>query len=302
LIQDGYNAEALHGDLSQAQRDSVMSKFRIRNIQLLVATDVAARGIDVDDLTHVINYNLPDDMEAYTHRSGRTGRAGKTGISIAIINLKEKHIIRLIEKKINKQFVWAKAPNGKEICEKQLFSLIDRLEKVEIDNSQIEPFLPMILNKLDWFDKDELIKRLVSLEFNRFLEYYRNAPDLNQVEVFERRELRETREPRKISRTVGPRRNEAGYTRLFINLGTIDGIYPNQLIELVNKNTRGMKVPIGKIELLKKFSFFEVESSFAETVVKQLKGVNFENRKINIEVTKNQGNENSREPRKRSNK
>ena len=182
LIADGYNAEALHGDLSQAQRDSVMQKFRIRHVQLLVATDVAARGIDVDDLTHVINYSLPDEIQAYTHRSGRTGRAGKTGTSIAIINLKEKYQIRLIEKLINKPFKAAKVPSGREICEKQLFNMVNKMEMVEIDHTEIDPYLPAIYKKLEWIEKEDVIKRFVALEFNRFLEYYRNAKDINAVE------------------------------------------------------------------------------------------------------------------------
>jgi ATP-dependent RNA helicase DeaD len=182
LIQDGYNAEALHGDLSQVQRDSVMQKFRIRHLQLLVATDVAARGIDVADLTHIINYSLPDDIQAYTHRSGRTGRAGKAGISISIINLKEKFLIRQIEKIINKTFTQGKVPGGKEICEKQLFNLIHKMEQVEIDHPEIDSFLPAIYRKLEWLEKEEVIKRFVALEFNRFLEYYRNAKDINATE------------------------------------------------------------------------------------------------------------------------
>jgi ATP-dependent RNA helicase DeaD len=182
LIGDGYNAEALHGDLTQAQRDSVMQKFRIRHVQLLVATDVAARGIDVDDLTHIINYSLPDDIQVYTHRSGRTGRAGKAGTSIAIVNLNEKFILHQIEKAINKTFTAAKVPNGREICEKQLFNMVSKMEKVEIDHTEIDPYLPVIYRKLEWLDKEEVIKRFVALEFNRFLEYYRNAKDINATE------------------------------------------------------------------------------------------------------------------------
>jgi ATP-dependent RNA helicase DeaD len=179
LIHDGYNAESLHGDLSQAQRDTVMQKFRIRHIRLLVATDVAARGIDVDDLTHIINYNLPDDLDSYTHRSGRTGRAGKAGTSIVLINLKERHLIKQIEKKINKPFISAKVPGGREICEKQLFAMVDKMEKVDIEQKDIDTYLPVIYRKLEWLDKEDIIKRFVALEFNRFLEYYRNAKDLN---------------------------------------------------------------------------------------------------------------------------
>ncbi len=179
LIADGYNADALHGDLSQIQRDSVMQKFRNRHLQLLVATDVAARGLDVNDLTHIINYALPDDISAYTHRSGRTGRAGKAGISMAIINLKEKHLIRQIEKLTGKPFIAAKVPGGREICEKQLFNMVSKMENVEIEHSEIDPYLPVIYRKLAWLDKEEVIKRFVALEFNRFLEYYRDASDIN---------------------------------------------------------------------------------------------------------------------------
>lgn len=179
LIADGYNADALHGDLSQIQRDSVMQKFRNRHLQLLVATDVAARGLDVNDLTHIINYALPDDISAYTHRSGRTGRAGKAGISMAIINLKEKHLIRQIEHLTGKPFTAAKVPGGREICEKQLFNMISKMENVEIEHSEIDPYLPVIYRKLEWLDKEEVIKRFVALEFNRFLEYYRDAADIN---------------------------------------------------------------------------------------------------------------------------
>ena len=182
LMHDGYNAESLHGDLSQAQRDMVMQKFRIRHVKLLVATDVAARGLDVNDLTHIINYNLPEDILVYAHRSGRTGRAGKAGISIAIINLKEKHLIKQIEKKINKTFVAAKVPGGREICEKQLFSMISKMEQVEIENTEIDTYLPTIYRKLEWLDKEEIIKRFVALEFNRFLEYYKNARDINVID------------------------------------------------------------------------------------------------------------------------
>ena len=181
LMHDGYNAESLHGDLSQAQRDMVMQKFRIRHVKLLVATDVAARGLDVDDLTHIINYNLPEDLLAYAHRSGRTGRAGKAGISILIINLKEKYLIKQIEKKIKKSFVAAKVPGGREICEKQLFNMIIKMEEVDIEHTEIDTYLPTIYRKLEWLDKEEIIKRFVALEFNRFLEYYKNARVINII-------------------------------------------------------------------------------------------------------------------------
>jgi len=282
LIHDGYNAEALHGDLSQAQRDTVMQKFRIRHIRLLVATDVAARGLDVDDLTHIINYNLPDDLQAYTHRSGRTGRAGKTGTSIAIINVKEKHLIRQIEKKINKTFISAKVPGGREICEKQLFNMISKMENVEIENSEIDPFLPTIYRKLEWLDKEDIIKRFVALEFNRFLEYYRNAKDINVIEEKHREESRH-KEGR------GSRREDTEYTRLSINVGKVDGLYPNTLIELINDNTKGQRIRIGNIELGKRDGIFEVESSAAETLITILKETDFRDIPLTVSLAKGEG-------------
>jgi len=179
LIADGYNADALHGDLSQAQRDNVMKRFRTKHLQILVATDVAARGLDVNDLTHVINYNLPDELEAYIHRSGRTGRAGKSGISIAICHSRELNKIKRLEQLSGKKFVKKLVPGGAEICEKQLYNLIDKVEKIEVNESQIEKYLPVIYKKLDWLSREELIKHFVSVEFNSFLEYYKGAKDLN---------------------------------------------------------------------------------------------------------------------------
>jgi len=286
LIQDGYNADSLHGDLSQAQRDAVMNKFRIRNTQLLVATDVAARGIDVDDLTHVINYNLPDDPEVYTHRSGRTGRAGKKGTSVAIVNLKEKHVIRQIEKIINKQFSWAKVPSGREVCEKQLFHMIDKLEKVEIDQNEIESYLPMVFKKLEWLDKEELITRLVSLEFSRFIEYYRNAVDINQNEGSARGEGRSRGEGGNVAQA-----SRKGFTRLFINLGKSDGLFPNTLIDFINKCTPGTKVPVGKIDLYDKFSFFEVDKNCAEYVASTMSEAKFGKRRVAVDLSQEKGGE-----------
>ncbi len=280
LIQDGYNAESLHGDLSQSQRDYVMQKFRVRNIRLLVATDVAARGLDVDDLTHIINYTMPDEPEVYTHRSGRTGRAGKAGISIAIINLKEKHLIKLIEKKIKKQFIQGNVPTGREICEKQLFSMIDKMEKVEIENSQIDSYLPVIYRKLEWIEKEELIKRFVALEFNRFLDYYHNAPELNTPDEKSVSQHLEYSSKRNNQYT----NSSTSYTRLFINLGKMDGLYPKNLIELINENTKGKMIPLGKIDLMRNFSFFEVEKGYAHTLIENLNGADFNNKKVSIEI------------------
>ncbi len=278
LIADGYNAEALHGDLSQIQRDSVMQKFRIRHVQLLVATDVAARGLDVTDLTHIINYALPDDLSAYTHRSGRTGRAGKAGTSIAIINLKEKHLIRQIEKLISKPFVSAKVPGGREICEKQLFNLINKMENVEIEHAEIDPFLPSIYRKLEWLEKEDVIKRFVALEFNRFLEYYRNAKDINVYEEKGRESSRDkgNRESFRDKGSRGESRKEVtAFTRLVINAGKADGLYPNNLIELINANSPGKRIRIGDITLGKNDGVFEVDTEYAKFLSQALSEVEF---------------------------
>jgi len=270
LIKDGYNADSLHGDLSQAQRDSVMNKFRIGHLKLLIATDVAARGLDVENLTHIINYNLPDDNEIYTHRSGRTGRAGKAGTSIIIANLKEKHKIRLIEKQVGKQFNNKNVPLGKEICEKQLFHLIDRMEKVEVDDTQIESYLPAIYQKLSWLDREELIKKFVSLEFNRFLEYYKKMSDLTA--------------PSKSKGEKIQRGGDVGFTRFFLNLGKTDDLKPTTLIGMVNDLTGIRNIELGEIEILKNFSFFEADSSYADKIMTSFNGQSFKKREINLEV------------------
>ena len=281
LIKDGYNADSLHGELSQAQRDNVMQRFRIKNLQILVATDVAARGLDVDNLTHVINYGLPDDAESYTHRSGRTGRAGKTGTSIAIIHIKEKGRLKDIERSINKSFEKGVIPSGKDICEKQLFGLVDKIEKVEVDEEEISTLLPSVFRKLEWLEKEDIIKRIVSLEFNRFIAYYRDAKEIEVVdETRRKREDREQRRGDNSGRTAG---SEAGFTRLFINLGKIDGIYPNTLIELIN-NYVGGRIRIGKIDLMKTFSFFDIENSGVKSVLRELSGCEYRGRRIDLEV------------------
>ncbi len=278
LINDGYNADALHGDLSQAQRDAVMQKFRVRNLQLLVATDVAARGLDVDDLTHVINYSLPDDNEVYTHRSGRTGRAGKTGISISIIHLRERHILQQIERMVKKPFKAIPIPTGSEICGRQLFNWVNKLETVETDHQEIEKFLPDIKDKLAGLDREELLKRVVSLEFDRFLDDYRHGEDL--IDPVNEKESGSGRSGRRDSREQYP----GNYTRLFINLGKTDGFFPEQLIELVNSNTKGKKVPIGKIDLLKTFSFFEVDPGYADELMGVLNNATFMDRRVSVEI------------------
>lgn len=283
LIQDGYNADSLHGELSQAQRDLVMQKFRQRHLQLLVATDVAARGLDVNDLTHVINYGLPDDTESYTHRSGRTGRAGKTGISIAIINLREKGRMKEIEHIIKKKFEVSVLPSGQEICQQQLIKVIDDIEKVKVNEEEIETFLPGIYRKLDWLDKEDLIKRVVSLEFNRFLDYYKNAPEIEQPKANEKKS--EAKESRKGDKEKVGRKAEKGYTRLFLNLGKTDGFYTNQIIDLVNRNLRKERIQIGRIDLMQNFSFFEVIQEQAPQVIKALNKVVLSGgRKVCVEI------------------
>lgn len=281
LMQEGYNADSLHGDLSQAQRDLVMQKFRIRNLQLLVATDVAARGLDVDDLTHIINYGLPDDTESYTHRSGRTGRAGKTGTSVAIINLKEKNKVKAIEKAIGKQFEKGEIPTAWQICKKQLFKVIDDLEKVKVNEEEINEFMPEIYRKLDWLDKEDLIKRVVSHEFNRFFEYYRDRDEIETVSDSKKGRDREEKK--------GPRKAEAGYTRMHINLGKIDHFNLRGLMAMLNDNTR-RRVDVGRVDLMKKFSFFEVEEKETENVLKAFRGLTWNGRNVVVEIAQEDPN------------
>lgn len=287
LIQDGYNADSLHGELSQAQRDYVMQKFRIKNLQLLVATDVAARGLDVDDLTHVINYGLPDDIESYTHRRGRTGRAGKTGISISICHIKEKGKIREIEQTIKKKFEKGEMPTGHAICEKQLFNLVDQIEKVKVNEEEIASLMPQIFRKLEWLDKEDIIKRMVSLEFNRMIDYYKDADEIQQVDDHSNKK-------EKRGHTA-----EAGYARLFLNFGKADGLYASQLIELVNKCVPG-KIDIGRIDLRENFSFFEVEEKEAKRVMKCMNGFEIDDRRISVEPA--QGKKGEGESKGRSKK
>ena len=280
LIRDGYNAESLHGDLSQAQRDLTMQKFRQHRTQLLVATDVAARGLDVENLTHVINYGLPDDVENYTHRSGRTGRAGKRGTSIAIIHVKEKGKVRIIEKVIGKQFEAGTLPEPREICTKQLYRVMDELERIEVDDNQIAPFLPEIYRKLEWLSKEDLLKRVVSREFGRFLSYYADAPEIVQPTVSERGEKHKRHEGgegrddsgsrrQRRERNAGPRKAEEGYRRLFINMGKRDNFYAREIINLVNRYVKG-QVEIGRIDLTTNCSFFEVPEQDAALVIRKM--------------------------------
>ncbi len=280
LMKDGYNADALHGDLSQVQRDQVMKRFRNRALQMLVATDVAARGLDVSNITHIINYNLPQELELYTHRSGRTGRAGKSGISIAIINYKEIGRIHQIEKFIGKKFEKKLLPSGEEICKKQLFNLIDRMENVVVDEDQIAPFMAVVNKKLDWLSKEQVIKHFVSLEFNRFLEYYKNAPDLNKkAESDEKIASSGQRKQR-----YKGKNNSGNFARLFINVGKKDGISPKNIIGILNDFTHDRKINIGDIEIKDSFSFFEVGDKFQMRVLKALNGKKYKNRKISVDV------------------
>ena len=296
LMQEGYNADSLHGELSQAQRDLVMQKFRVRHLQLLVATDVAARGLDVDDLTHVINFGLPDDVESYTHRSGRTGRAGKTGTSIAIINLRERGKVKEIERIIGKKFEEGKMPTGKQICEKQLYRVIDELEKVKVNEEEIADFMPDVFRKLDWLSKEDLIKRIVSHEFNRFLEYYRDKEDIQQLLASPAKEKggksqgAGKRQGAKASRS---RKAEEGFERVFINLGKKDNFFPNDLIGLINRNTRG-RVELGRIDLMQTYSFFDVEEGEARQVVKALSRTQWNGRKVVAELADQTSGEESR--------
>ncbi|MGD8780579.1 MAG: DEAD/DEAH box helicase [Ignavibacteria bacterium] len=277
LIKDGYNADSLHGDLSQAQRDSVMNKFRIKHLKLLVATDVAARGLDVDNLSHIINYNLPDELEIYTHRSGRTGRAGRTGTSIVIANMREKNKIKDIERILNKKFTKKEIPSGKEICKKQLYHLIDRMEKVVVDYSEIESFLPNIFKKLEWLDREELIKKFVSLEFNRFLSYYKNTVDLNAPGEKQKREKQERLAP-------------SDYSRFFINLGKRDDIKPVNIIGMINDYTGIRGINIGEIEILNNFSFFETDKKYEDNILKSFRNKERKGRTINVEISEKKKN------------
>lgn len=275
LMGEGYSADVLHGDLSQAQRDFVMSRFRQRHVQLLVATDVAARGLDVNDLTHIINYNLPDELEVYIHRSGRTGRAGKTGTSIAIIHTREHSKIDQLENILHKKFMRKQVPNGREICEKQLFNLIDKVEKVEVNDSQIEQFLPTIFRKLGWLERDELIKRFVSVEFNRFLSFYEDAPDLNKG----------VQEPKQMTKKPGKEgsRGKVKFSLFYINLGTKNNLTAAHLIGLINEMTGTRDIRIGRIDLQKKFSFFEVDSRFENEILSSLNEARWGGVKVLVE-------------------
>lgn len=318
FMSDGYNADALHGDLSQSQRDYVMDRFRSRQLQLLVATDVAARGLDINDLTHVINYNLPDDPEVYIHRSGRTGRAGKKGISIIISHTREGGKIREIERLTSKKFQKKLVPTGKEICEKRLYSLMDNIERIEVDENQIAPYLDAINKKLAWLDRDELLKRFIFVEFNHFLEYYKNAKDINVTESDSRRDRDDYSRDRNSSRSDRKRGKEGfsgdysrsqgegkrnrdgfsrdervkrvsskkGFARFYINIGTKQHVAAQNLIGLINEKTRNRNIEIGKIDIQKNFSFFEVDSTYEQLVMDSFKTASFGSTKLTVERSK----------------
>ena len=277
LIKDGYNAEALHCDLSQQQRDLTMQKFRQHTVQLLVATDVAARGLDVDDLTHVINYGLPDDVENYTHRSGRTGRAGKKGTSISIIHTREKSKVRNIEKIIGKDFVDGELPSPEEICKKQLYKVMDDIMKTDVDEEQIEPYMKEIDRQFEYIDKEDIIKKMVTITFGRFLDYYKNAPQI--LKPSSKRNERSERAERGASGSRRPRKAEAGFRRLFINLGKQDGFYPGEIMQFMNHHIHGRQ-EVGHIDLLQRFSYIEVPKADAEKVMRALNGVSYKGREV----------------------
>jgi ATP-dependent RNA helicase DeaD len=283
LLKDGYNADSLHGDLSQQQRDKVMKRYRDRSLQLLIATDVAARGIDVNDVTHVINYSLPDEVENYTHRSGRTARAGKTGVSISIINAKELGKIRQIERGLGKKFVKAEIPTGFDVCEKQLFSIVHKIHDVEVNETQIEQYLPRIMEEFKDLTKEDFIKRFASIEFNRFLDYYKNAPDLNAPLDESRRDERGERGER--SSRNGESAGKSEYTRLFVNLGSVDEFNRGDLLGYICNNTKISGRNVGKIDVKGVYSFFEVQNADVEKVMTSFKEVQFKGREVRIEIS-----------------
>lgn len=302
LIKDGYNAESLHGDLSQQQRDLTMQKFRSHLTQLLVATDVAARGLDVNDLTHVINYGLPDDVENYTHRSGRTGRAGKKGTSLSIIHTRERSKVRNIEKIIGKEFVDGTLPSAEEICKKQLFKTMDSILKTDVDEEQIAPYVADIKRQFEYIDKEDIIKKIVTVTFGRFLDYYKNAPEIEKPSTSRSKggDGRGSRGEGKgyRERSRGPRQAEAGFTRLFINLGKTDGFYPGEVMQFINKHVQGRQ-EVGHIDLLQKQSYVEVPEKDAKKVMNALDGLSYKGRKVRCNDA-NEGGSGSRGHRRGS--
>lgn len=289
LIKDGYNAESLHGDLSQQQRDLTMQKFRKHTVQLLVATDVAARGLDVDDLTHVINYGLPDDIESYTHRSGRTGRAGKKGTSISIIHSREKFKVRQIEKQIGKEFVDGTLPTAEEICKKQLYKAMDNIMKADVDEEEIAPYMEEIMRQFAYIDKEDIIKKMVTIYFGRFLDYYKNAPEIEKPTGSKREKGGKERKQRtQGGGSRGKREAEPGFQRLFINLGKADGFYPGEIMQFINKHVRG-HVEVGHIDLLQKFSYIEVPEEDGRKVMNALSGTKYKGRIVRCNDAEDEG-------------
>ncbi|MDE6486406.1 MAG: DEAD/DEAH box helicase [Muribaculaceae bacterium] len=282
LIHDGYNADALHGDLSQQQRDLTMRKFRDRVTRLLVATDVAARGLDVDDLTHVINYGLPDDTAVYTHRSGRTGRAGKTGISVAIIHSREKGRLREIERIIGKTFEHKDVPTPERIIEKQLYSLADRLERVAVNDDEIDKYVAGVEKKLSWLSTRDFLKRVLSLEFNRLLDYYKDAPAIENIS--DRPDKKARREAPATPRDKDRRTADRGMARIYVNAGKNDGFYAGNLIDLLNHTVQGQRVDVGRIDLMPGYSLFDVRKADAARVVGSLKGADFLGKRLYSEI------------------
>lgn len=284
LIQDGYNADSLHGELSQAQRDMVMKKFRDRVLTMLVATDVAARGLDVSDLTHVINYGLPDDIATYTHRSGRTGRAGKTGVSIAIIHSRERNRLRDIEARIGKTFERKDVPTPAHIIEKQLYNLADRLERVKVDDEEIGKYLPGMRRKLEWLSEEDLLKRVVSLEFNRLLDYYKDAPEIDFIDDKPMKKDRKERQRPATAAEKDRRTAERGMARIYVNAGKNDGFYAGNLIDILNHTVQGPRIDVGRIDLMPGYSLFDVKKGDARRVVEALTGHDFVGHKLYAEI------------------
>lgn len=284
LIQDGYNADALHGDLSQQQRDIVMKKFHDRVIRMLVATDVAARGIDVDDLTHVINFGLPEDTAVYTHRSGRTGRAGKTGVSVAIIHTREKGRLREIERIIGKKFERREVPTPEHIIEKQLYHLADRIERQEVDETALDRYTPGVIKKLGWLSSEDLIKRILSMEFKRLIDYYKDAPKIDVIDEKPSREKKAADRAPRSDAEKDRRTAEKGMERIYVNVGKRDGFYAGNLIDMLNHLVAGQRVDVGRIDLLPGYTLFDVRKKDAKRVVATLKGADFMGKRLYSEI------------------
>ena len=276
FINDGYSADAIHGDLSQSQRDDVMSRFRDKTIQMLIATDVAARGLDVNSLTHVINYSLPDDPEVYTHRSGRTGRAGNKGISVVISNSRESRKIKSIENKSQIKFLKMDVPSGKDICSKQLFKLIEKIEKVKVDEKQISPFLPDIYEKLNWLSREDLIKHFVSAEFNRFIDYYKKSRDIKSDNGTDNKS-------KDFSKS---RRRSKDFENLSVNVGRKQGITPIELISLVNRITKSNEIEIGSIDIRQSYTIFEIDKTITKSLIKSSSKLDHNGVDLKVTVSK----------------